>query len=102
MGHKNTPDTGNTPVSGSVQKLAILSLSPDLLRELLQLPRGAEILDLRVPLYYRGVLEVKIVGAGWPTMEGQAITSTIGTVTRTRDENGVERRSIDWGFPINL
>jgi hypothetical protein len=83
-------------------KLAILQVSPDMLRELFQLPEGAEILDLRIPLDYRGLLEVKICGAGWETLEGQPIQRVVGTVTRHFDDYGNEvQKSIDWGLPKN-
>lgn len=90
-------------LEGNARKLAILQISPELLRELFQLPDGAEVLDLRVPIDYRGLLEVKIAGAGWPTLEGQAIMRTVGTVTREFDAGGAEvRRSIDWRLPSNM
>lgn len=108
-----TPQTPATPdgaasvltagLEGNARQLAILQISPELLRELFQLPDGAEVLDLRVPIDYRGLLDVKIAGAGWPTLEGQAIRRTTGTVTREFSAEGVEvRRSINWGLPSNI
>lgn len=88
--------------SDGALRLAILQITPELLRELFQLPDGAEILDLRVPIDYRGLLEVKIMGAGWQTLEGQGIMRTVGTVKQEYDaEGGVVNRSIDWGLPID-
>lgn len=82
------------------KKLAILEIAPNLLCDLFQLPPGAEIVDLRVPIDRRGVLELKIDGAGWLTYEGSMIMRTTGTITREFDGNGKETsRRIDWGFP---
>ncbi len=84
------------------KKQAILEIAPELLREIFCLPPGAEIVDLRVDINRRGVLELKIHGAGWLTDEGAMLMRTTGTVTREIDDEGKEtRRSIDWGFPSN-
>lgn len=84
------------------KKQAILEIAPELLRELFCLPPGAEIVDLRVDINRRGVLELKIDGAGWLTDEGAMLMRTTGVITREFDVDGKEtRRSIEWGFPSN-
>ena len=80
-----------------MKRMAILEIHPQAFRDLLQLPEGAEISDLRLNIDRRGVLEVKIDGAGWEVREGECLMRTTGTVTT--DENG--RRCIDWGMPSN-
>lgn len=80
-----------------MKRMAILEIHPKIFRDLLQLPDGAEISDLRVNIDRRGVLEVKIDGAGWEVREGECLMRTTGTVTT--DELG--RRVIDWGMPSN-
>ena len=78
-----------------MKKMAVLEIDPRAFRELLQLPDGAEIIDLRVNIDRRGMLEVKIQGAGWNTVAGAVIPHAIGTVT----VDAVGNRVIDWGFP---
>lgn len=80
-----------------MKRMAILEIHPQAFRDLLQLPEGAEISDLRLNIDRRGVLEVKIDGAGWEVREGECLMRTTGTVTT--EENG--RRCIDWGMPSN-
>jgi len=80
-----------------MRRMAILEINPQAFRDLLQLPKGAEISDLRLDIERRGVLEVKIDGAGWEVCEGECLMRTTGTVTT--DEKG--RRVIDWGLPSN-
>jgi hypothetical protein len=83
-------------------RMAILEISPEILREVFQLPEGAEILDLRVPIDYRGMLEVKIIGAGWEIPRGAAIVRTRGTIIQEFDATGAEtRKVIDWGMPCD-
>ena len=69
-----------------MKRMAILEIHPQAFRDLLQLPEGAEISDLRLNIDRRGVLEVKIDGAGWEVREGECLMRTTGTVTT--DENG--------------
>lgn len=76
------------------KKMAILEIAPEFLREVFCLPDGAEIIDIYVPIDKRGVLEVKIVGAGWLTSEGALIIKTKGTQTQAD-------HYIDWGFPLD-
>ena len=90
-------EDGNPP-----KKMAILVVHADVLRELFQLPKGAEVVDLRVPVDRRGVIEIKIEGAGWLTGEGVMIQRTAAEVTRNFDAAGVEtNRTIDWKLPSN-
>jgi len=81
------------PVKKSkVQKMAILRISPQLLQDVLCLPADVELIDIQAPLSDRGVLEIKIVGAGWETPAGCEVLRTTGVITK-------KDRSIDWGFP---
>jgi len=80
-----------------MKRMAILEIHPQAFRDLLQLPAGAEISDLRLDIERRGVLEVKIDGAGWVVREGECLTRTTGIVTT--DEKG--RRVINWGLPFS-
>lgn len=77
-------------------RLAILNITPEALTGLLQLPEGAEVVDVVADGARRGVLQVKIQGAGWETELGSQIQHTTGTVTRDG-----ERITIDWGFPVD-
>lgn len=79
---------------------AILQIDPPALRELLQLPKGAYLDDVQVPHDRPGMLELRIRRAGWPTVPGEMLRRTIGTVTVTRDADGrVLTRTVDWGLP---
>jgi len=55
-------------------KMAILQVTPDFVRRLLQLPDGTIITGVRESFLRPGVLEVKIEGAGWEVSEGDIIT----------------------------
>ncbi|MFA6204401.1 MAG: hypothetical protein WC710_14580 [Gallionella sp.] len=88
--------------SDNAPLMVILQITPEILRELFQLPEGAEILDLHIPMSYRGLLEVRVMGAGWPTMEGYSIMRTGGTVQKEYDADGkVVSRIVDWGLPTD-
>lgn len=77
---------------------ALLQIAPATLRELLQLPDGAYVDDVHAPHDKPGMIEIRIRGAGWPTMPGEMLRRTIGTVTVTRDDAGRElARTVDWG-----
>jgi hypothetical protein len=79
---------------------AILQIHPAYLRELLQLPDGATLDRIEVPHDRAGLLELRIRGAGWPTVPGEMLTRTTGTVTVLRDAEGREvARTVDWGLP---
>lgn len=81
-----------------MKRMAILEIHPQIFRDLLQLPDGAEIIDLRVNIERHGVLEVKIDGAGWEVREGEFLMRATGIVKT--DEQGSKR--IDWGMPSNV
>lgn len=79
---------------------AILQVSPEVLAELLQLPSGAHIDGVQAPVDRPGALELRIVGAGWPTEPGRLIPSTTAMITRMHGEDGaVKRLTIDWRLP---
>lgn len=72
-------------MTAPAKKMAILQVTPEALRELLHLPDAAIVVEVRTNWDSRGVLEVKIEGAGWLTSEGSAVQKaemvTIDTVT---------------------
>lgn len=77
--------------------MAILVIDPFVLRKLLHLPDGVEIIDFCVPFNRRGVLEMKVEGVGWPISEGMEIARTfVGSITDL--ENG--KFKIDWDLPL--
>lgn len=83
-----------------VKKMAVLCMTADAFRELLQLPADVEVVRVELPPEQRGGLNIYIEGAGWDTSEGDRIMSTFGTVTVQRDSEGnITRSTIDWAFP---
>ena len=78
------------------KKMAILVAPLDVIRQLLFLPPGSQLIDLRVPFDNPGTLELKIEGAGWYTAEGCVITR-VPNATVTMDENGAVK--VDWNLP---
>ena len=82
--------------------MAILRLTPQAVRQLLQLPDEVDVIRVEVPQNHRSGLDVVIEGAGWPTPEGGLIQSTHGTVTQGVDAEGkLIRYEIDWGLPAS-
>lgn len=78
---------------------AILEFDTGALREFLQLPETAEIVDARMDFSNRGRLQLKIEGAGFPTQEGGPIQPTTCIVHMRHEADGskyVER--IEWPF----
>ena len=72
-------------------KLAILRMSPEVFRELLQLPDGALLRGVSTNMNEYCVLELLVEGVGWETAEGNKIM--IAPSAKITD--GV----IDWGLP---
>lgn len=73
-------------------KRGIITVTPQTLRHLLQIPEGAIIAGIRVPFDRPGILEIALEGAGWETFEGNSIRRAHdGTA---REENG--KLIIDW------
>jgi hypothetical protein len=83
----------------AVKKMAILRVTAEAVRDLLQLPAGVEVLRVEVAPGVRGCLNVVIEGAGWDTPEGGLIVPTYGTVHTKCDEVGYVSHKIDWRFP---
>jgi hypothetical protein len=79
-------------------KKAILTLTPEAIREIIQIPEGSQLAGMYIPFDRPGVVHLKVEGAGWETPEGSPIQYAEGA-TATRDENGV--LSIDWKLPEN-
>ena len=77
-------------------KRAIITLTPQALRDLLQLPKEAVFEEVRIPFSRPGVLEVKLSGVGWETPEGCSITKANAGVVTTREDGSFE---IDWRLP---
>jgi len=80
--------------------MAILEFDTGMLRELLQLPETAEIVDARTEFGVRGRLQIKIEGAGYPTVEGcqiPTVTCIIGV--RRGEDGGIEvNPTLNWPF----
>jgi hypothetical protein len=85
----------------SVKKMAILTVTPEALRALLQLPDGVELVRVEMSQGQRGVLKLMIEGAGWDTPEaGHVQFTNDALITDTFDgEGALVRRSIDWRLP---
>lgn len=83
-------------VDASPAPMALVKMSPQFLAQLLQLPAGAEIDAVDVDLHRRGVLVLRIRGAGWPTMPGDVICEAKPVVYTRAVEAG---HVIDWRFP---
>lgn len=84
-----------------VKKMAILIIDPVVLCELFQLPAGAEVINIYAETNRRGILELKIEGAGWAVNEGDFIQKTTGLILKKFDGEGKEiSRIVDWGLPI--
>jgi hypothetical protein len=79
--------------------MAIIEVSPEFLRERLFLPKGSEIVDARFDMGRRGVIELKIIGAGWPTKIGDPISHTSGVVVTEHIIGGEDVvRNIEFGL----
>lgn len=78
------------------KKMAIITITPEAIRELLFLPEGATLISLETPFDTPGILRLKIEGAGWDTPEGASIQYASDAVA-SRDENGVI--SVNWNLP---
>lgn len=76
------------------EKMALLLIDNDILRELLQLPSEVEILDVQSDILRRGTLTIKVRGAGWEQNPEHFLRVVHGTVTK--DSKG--RHKIIWGF----
>ena len=80
--------------------MAILEFDAGALREFLQLPETAEIVDARMEFGVRGRLQLKIEGAGYPTQEGElipAVTCIVGT--RCNADGDIEvNPTFNWPF----
>jgi hypothetical protein len=80
--------------------MAILEFDAGALREFLQLPETAEIVDARMEFDRRGRIQIKIEGAGYPTKEGQVVIPTTCIIGARRGEDGdIEvNPTLNWSF----
>jgi hypothetical protein len=60
---------------------AIVEFSPWALAKLLQLPEGVIIDRVEQPCDERGILRIRIIGAGWPVAPGCVIPTSVATAT---------------------
>ena len=74
-----------------MKKMAILTVTGQIIREMLQLPDGCEIIRVEVQQGYREVFRLVIDGAGWDTPEGAAIQQALVAT--------VDAKGIHWGLP---
>ena len=81
-------------------KAAILEITPEALRQMLQLPKEATVIDVEPNLYRHGVLLIKVVGVGPKIPEGACIQRFYGTIHQARSADGdLLEPVIDWGLP---
>ena len=81
-------------------KAAILEISPEAFRQMLQLPKEATVIDVEPNLYRHGVLQIKVVGVGPDVPEGACIQRFSGTIYQARSADGdLLEPVIDWGLP---
>jgi hypothetical protein len=84
----------------SVKKMAILTVTPEALRAMLQLPDGVELVRVEMSQGQRGTLKLMIEGAGWDTPEGGFVQPALSAIiTDVHEEGALVRRSIDWQLP---
>ena len=76
-----------------MKKMAILRITPEVLRNILQLPDNCEVVRVDTAFDCRGVIEVVLEGVGWDTAEGMAILRC--------DHAVMTDGKIDWRFPEN-
>lgn len=83
---------------------AILEFDTGMLREFLQLPETAEIVDARMEFDRRGRIQFKIEGAGYPTKEGQVVIPATCIVESQRDEDGSIplNPTLNWPFDSSV
>jgi hypothetical protein len=77
------------------EKMGIVTISYDLLREVAQLPECAEIISVESP-FESHVIRVKFRGAGYDAPEGCVITEFTGNASRVSDDSALK---INWGLP---
>lgn len=79
--------------------MAVLEFDAGQLRELLQLPETAEIVDARMDFSRRGRIQLKIEGAGFPTQEGHLLNICTAILTTQYLEDGTELLpTLSWPF----
>jgi hypothetical protein len=79
---------------------AILQVTPEVLCEVFQLPRGAYIDRVDNHSDHPGVLYLRIRGAGWPMTPGAFIPRATGQLTKAYGSDGkASGIVIDWGLP---
>lgn len=85
----------------ATKKMAILRLTPQAFRDLMQLPETVEVVRVELESGTRGNLHLMIEGAGWDTHEGaMVIPAQAAIITSHKDQNGTSiDRIIDWGLP---
>ena len=87
----------------ATKKMAILTLTPEVFRALLQLPPEVEVVRVELAPNQRGTLHVMIEGAGWTTVEGAHVmaanTAIVTTTRHVTAEGYVDTEVIDWRLP---
>lgn len=83
--------------------MAMITLSPAFLREILQLPDGAEVTGVSDVIHGREVVYLRIEGAGWPVEEGQAIPPAKCLISERRTPEGEKLwPEIKWDFQFPM
>ena len=80
--------------------MAVLRLSPQALRDILQLPDCCEVVRVETVQGVRGLVHVVVEGAGEDVEEGYPLPpAQTGIISIDRnDAGGITRLTVDWGF----
>jgi hypothetical protein len=80
-------------------RMAILRVQPEVLADLLQLPKGAFIEGICTEDHL-GVIQLRIRGAGWPVSLGGLIPTADPGVVHTREAKPEDMiHAVDWKLP---
>lgn len=85
---------------GTITKTAILEITPEIFRQMFQIPKEARLVDVWTDFYRDGVLLIKVVGVGFDIPDGAYIQRFRGTISQSRSADGdLLEPVIDWGLP---
>ena len=79
-----------------MKRMAIITITPEGLRKLLNLPDNMTFVEARIPFDQPGVMEIKVEGAGWETPEGAMIAKAPPAIMATKEDGTLD---IDWNVP---
>jgi len=79
-----------------MKKMAILTLTPDALKDILQLPDDMTFIEVRIPFDRPGTMEIKVEGVGWNTVKGGHIQRANPVIVTKLGDGTLD---VDWGIP---